>query len=156
MDISKLGFDIGALHAGYRNRVFSPADVVREAFRRIHERGDDYVWTELVCEQTAIEAAHRLETEFQGKVTALRRLSDDGKLYKATNPVDRDPNITKDYRQNMIDRIYRQYNEQNPEFYAFYRSLDAYVKSFKNKSDVLVLEPNSEFFKYLKNSKPSK
>jgi membrane protease subunit HflC len=30
------------------------------------------------------------------------------------------------------------------------------VKSFKNKSDVLVLEPNSEFFKYLKNSKPAK
>jgi membrane protease subunit HflC len=46
--------------------------------------------------------------------------------------------------------------EQNPEFYAFYRSLDAYTKSFKNKSDVLVLEPNSEFFKYLKSSKPSK
>jgi membrane protease subunit HflC len=52
--------------------------------------------------------------------------------------------------------IYARAYEQNPEFYAFYRSLDAYTKSFKNKSDVLVLEPNSEFFKYLKNSKPSK
>ncbi|PKO83040.1 MAG: protease modulator HflC [Betaproteobacteria bacterium HGW-Betaproteobacteria-11] len=40
----------------------------------------------------------------------------------------------------------------NPEFYAFYRSLEAYRGSFKNKSDVLVIEPNSEFFKYLKNS----
>jgi membrane protease subunit HflC len=40
---------------------------------------------------------------------------------------------------------------QNPEFYAFYRSLDAYTKSFKNKSDVMVLEPSSEFFKYMKN-----
>jgi membrane protease subunit HflC len=40
--------------------------------------------------------------------------------------------------------------EMNPEFYAFYRSLEAYRASFKNKSDVLVLEPNSEFFKYLK------
>jgi len=46
--------------------------------------------------------------------------------------------------------------EQNPEFYAFYRSLEAYRQSFKNKGDVLVLEPNSEFFKYFKNSKPSK
>ncbi len=52
--------------------------------------------------------------------------------------------------------IYAKAYEINPEFYAFYRSLDAYVKSFKSKSDVLVLEPNSEFFKYLKNSKPSK
>ena len=41
---------------------------------------------------------------------------------------------------------------QNPEFYSFYRSLDAYRNSFRNKSDVLVLEPTSEFFKYLKGS----
>ncbi|MDO9114427.1 MAG: protease modulator HflC [Polaromonas sp.] len=41
---------------------------------------------------------------------------------------------------------------QNPEFYAFYRSLEAYRQSFKNKSDVLVLEPSSEFFKYMKSS----
>jgi len=40
--------------------------------------------------------------------------------------------------------------EINPEFYAFYRSLEAYRASFRNRSDVLVLEPNSEFFKYLK------
>lgn len=41
---------------------------------------------------------------------------------------------------------------QNPEFYSFYRSLEAYRSSFRNKSDLLVIEPNSEFFKYLKNS----
>ena len=52
--------------------------------------------------------------------------------------------------------IYARAYEQNAEFYAFYRSLEAYKQSFKNKSDVLVLEPNSEFFKYLKNSKPGK
>ncbi len=41
---------------------------------------------------------------------------------------------------------------QNPEFYAFYRSLEAYRSSFRSKSDVMVLEPNSEFFKYLKST----
>ena len=56
------------------------------------------------------------KTEFAKKAAALQRLSDEGELYKASNPVDRDPNITKNYRQDMIDRIYRQYNEQNPEF----------------------------------------
>ena len=45
---------------------------------------------------------------------------------------------------------------QNPEFYAFYRSLEAYRSSFKNKSDVMVMEPNSEFFKYLKSSGKAK
>jgi membrane protease subunit HflC len=40
--------------------------------------------------------------------------------------------------------------QANPEFYAFYRSLEAYKQSLKNKSDVLVLDPNSEFFRYFK------
>ena len=48
--------------------------------------------------------------------------------------------------------IYGQAFSQNPEFYSFYRSLEAYRGSFKNKNDVLVVEPNSEFFKYMKGS----
>jgi membrane protease subunit HflC len=47
--------------------------------------------------------------------------------------------------------IYAQAYSLNPEFYAFYRSLDAYKESFRNRSDVLVLDPNSEFFKYFRN-----
>ncbi|MGP1679619.1 MAG: protease modulator HflC [Burkholderiales bacterium] len=45
---------------------------------------------------------------------------------------------------------YAQAYGQNTEFYAFYRSLEAYRSSFKDRSDLLVLEPNSDFFKYLK------
>ena len=41
---------------------------------------------------------------------------------------------------------------QNPEFYAFYRSLEAYKATFRSKSDVMVLDPSSEFFQYLKQS----
>ncbi len=41
---------------------------------------------------------------------------------------------------------------QNPEFYAFYRSLEAYRQSFGQKSDLLVVDPSADFFKYLKNS----
>jgi modulator of FtsH protease HflC len=52
--------------------------------------------------------------------------------------------------------VYSQAYGKNPEFYAFYRSLEAYKNSFKNKSDVMVLEPNSEFFKYMRNSKAGK
>ncbi len=48
--------------------------------------------------------------------------------------------------------IYSDAFGSNPEFYAFYRSMDAYQKSFRNKSDILVVEPNSDFFRYLKNS----
>ncbi|MBL3527089.1 MAG: protease modulator HflC [gamma proteobacterium endosymbiont of Lamellibrachia anaximandri] len=47
--------------------------------------------------------------------------------------------------------IYAEAYEQDSEFYAFYRSLNAYKKSFNNRSDVMVLQPDSDFFRYLKN-----
>lgn len=47
-------------------------------------------------------------------------------------------------------RIYAQSFGQNPEFFKFYRSLEAYRASFKNRNDMLVIDPNSEFFKYFK------
>jgi membrane protease subunit HflC len=46
--------------------------------------------------------------------------------------------------------IYAGAYQSNAEFYSFYRSIEAYKQSFKSKSDVLVLEPSSEFFKYLR------
>ncbi len=49
--------------------------------------------------------------------------------------------------------IYNQSYSRNPEFYAFYRSQEAYKNSFKNKSDVMVLDPNSDFFKYMRSPK---
>jgi membrane protease subunit HflC len=39
----------------------------------------------------------------------------------------------------------------NPEFYSLYRSLNAYKESFKNKEDILIVDPSADFFKYLKN-----
>ena len=47
-------------------------------------------------------------------------------------------------------QIYAQAFGQNPEFAQFYRSLEAYRASFANRSDLLVIDPSSEFFKYMK------
>jgi membrane protease subunit HflC len=46
--------------------------------------------------------------------------------------------------------IYAQAYGVNPEFYSFYRSLEAYRATFRNKSDVMVLDPGSEFLRYMK------
>ena len=48
--------------------------------------------------------------------------------------------------------IYSQAFSQNPEFYSFYRSMEAYKSSFRSRSDLLLLEPNSDFFKYLRDA----
>ncbi len=39
----------------------------------------------------------------------------------------------------------------SPEFYSFYRSLTAYKKTFSEKQDVLIIQPDSDFFKYFNN-----
>jgi membrane protease subunit HflC len=49
-------------------------------------------------------------------------------------------------------QTYAQSFGKNPEFYKFYRSLEAYRASFKNRSDVMVVDANSDFFKYFKGS----
>ena len=49
--------------------------------------------------------------------------------------------------------IYANAYNQDSEFYAFYRSLNAYKNSFSDTGDVMVLEPNSDFFRYLKDQK---
>ncbi len=41
---------------------------------------------------------------------------------------------------------------RNPEFFDFYRSLEAYKQSFKNKSDIMVVDPSASFFKYFTGS----
>ncbi|MDG1015287.1 MAG: protease modulator HflC [Woeseiaceae bacterium] len=52
--------------------------------------------------------------------------------------------------------IYADAYNQDPEFYAFYRSIDAYRNSIGNSNDIMVIDPNNEFFRYLNNSSSSK
>ena len=64
----------------------------------------------------------------------------------------REAQNTKGQGDAKAAEVYSQAYSKNPEFYAFYRSLEAYRNSFKSKSDVMVLEPSSDFFKYMRNS----
>ena len=49
--------------------------------------------------------------------------------------------------------IYAESFSQDPEFYEFTRSMKAYVETFENKSDVMLIDSDSEFFKYLNDKK---
>ncbi len=53
------------------------------------------------------------------------------------------------------NKVFAEAFERDPEFFAFYRSMKAYPKSLEGKDTTLVLTPNSEFFKYLKDSSGS-
>lgn len=68
----------------------------------------------------------------------------------------REAQKTKGEGDAKAAEIYNQSYSRNPEFYAFYRSQEAYKNSFKSKSDVMVLDPNSDFFKYMRTPKKTK
>lgn len=55
----------------------------------------------------------------------------------------------------LATEVYAKAYGQDPEFYEFYRSLMAYRDAFDNKHDVLVLQPDSEFFKYFNSTTPA-
>jgi membrane protease subunit HflC len=59
---------------------------------------------------------------------------------------------TKGEGDAKASAIYAGAYSQNPEFFSFYRSLEAYKATFKTKGDVMVLDPSADFFQYLKQS----
>jgi membrane protease subunit HflC len=63
----------------------------------------------------------------------------------------RDAQRIKGEGDALASRIYAEAFQRNPEFYSFYRSMEAYRQSLRSKADVMVLDPSSDFFKYLKN-----
>jgi membrane protease subunit HflC len=48
--------------------------------------------------------------------------------------------------------IYAGAFNQNPEFYSFYRSMEAYRSTFRGRNDLMLLEPNSDFLRYFRDS----
>jgi len=65
----------------------------------------------------------------------------------------RDAQRIKGEGDGKASAIYGEAYGRNPEFYAFYRSMESYRNSFRNKTDLMVVQPNSEFFRYMKSSK---
>jgi modulator of FtsH protease HflC len=63
----------------------------------------------------------------------------------------RDAQKTKGEGDAIASRAYAEAFGRNPEFFSFYRSMEAYRSSLRSKADVMVLDPSSDFFKYLKN-----
>ncbi len=82
-------------------------------------------------------------------------------LIRSTADKDRTVLLANAYRDGQIIRgegdaraagIYANAYTKDAEFYSFYRSIDAYKKSMGNAGDLLVLDPNNEFFRYLNQS----
>lgn len=133
-DARKIGVQIVDVRL---KRVELPTEVSEAVYRRM-EAERKRVANELRSEGSAEAEKIRADADRQREIIIAEAYRDAQKIKgegdaKATN-------------------TYAQAFGQNPEFYAFYRSLEAYRGSFKTKNDVLVIEPNSEFFKYMKST----
>jgi membrane protease subunit HflC len=87
----------------------------------------------------------------EGEKDALRIRADvDRKRIEMLANAQRDSLRTKGEGDAAAAVIYARAYNRNPEFYAFYRSLQAYKATIGKEGDVLVISPDSDFFKYLK------
>ena len=104
----------------------------------------------------------RMESERRRVANELRSLGQaESEKIRADADRQREVILADAYRQAQklkgegdakASAIYAQAYGGNPEFYSFYRSLEAYKATFKGRNDVMVLDPSSDFFKYWKNS----
>jgi membrane protease subunit HflC len=133
-DARKIGVEIVDVRL---KRVELPNEVSEAVYRRM-EAERKRVANELRSEGSAEAEKIRADADRQREIIIANAYRDAQKI--------------KGEGDAQATAIYGQAFNQNPEFYSFYRSLEAYRASFKNKSDLLVVEPGSEFFKYMKGS----
>lgn len=88
----------------------------------------------------------------QGEAEAVRiRANADRESVVLVSSAERDASqIRGEGDATAADTYAKAYN-QNPEFYALYRSLNAYKQTFNSRSDILLIQPNSDFFRYFNN-----
>ena len=106
----------------------------------------------------------RMESERRRVANELRSLGQaDSEKIRADADRQREIIIAEAYRQAQklkgegdakAASIYAAAYGANPEFFAFYRSLEAYRSTFRGRSDMLVLDPGSDFFRYFRGNGP--
>jgi membrane protease subunit HflC len=150
--------------SGAREKIM--ADVQKKADADMRAMGVEIIDVRLKRVDLPAEVSEavyrRMETERKRVANELRSQgAADAEKIKADADRQREVIVAEAYRDAQKIKgegdakaaaIYAQAFGQNPEFFAFYRSMDAYTKVFKSKSDILVVEPNSDFFKYLKSA----
>ncbi len=117
-------------------RIEFPPKVSDKIFRRM-ETERTRIAKELRAEGN--ESAARITSEADRQVTIIK-----AEAFKKAEQ-------TRGEGDAQSASIYAQAYSKNKEFYSFYRSLNAYSNTFSSTSDIMVVEPDSDFFNYFKN-----
>ncbi len=130
--------DLGASLVDFRVKQVEFMDEVRNS-----------VYLQMAAERARIAAERRAE----GRAAAEeKRANADRQVTVILADAYRDSQKIRGEGDAKAADIYAKAYNKDPEFYAFYRSIDAYRKSMGQSGDVLVLDPKNEFFRYLNQS----
>ncbi len=119
------------------NRIEFPAEVNDKVFARMNS------------ERKRIAVGYRASGESKA---AILRSNADRKARVEIAEAQKEAERLRGEGDAKAAEVYANSFNQAPEFYKFYRSLEAYKNVFQNKQDVMVLKPDSDFFKYFRNS----
>jgi len=115
-------------------RIDLPQEVSSQVFRRMTAERE--------------QAARELRSTGKERAEKIRASADRERTIELANAY-RDAEELRGEGDAKAASIYADAYQRDPEFYAFVRSLNAYKNAFANKGDILLVEPDSDFFKYL-------
>lgn len=105
------------------------------------------IFQRMRAERTAVAKEHRARGMEKSEII---RADVDAKVTVMVAEAERNSRTTRGEGDALAAKVYAEAYNKNAEFFSFVRSLEAYNRSFNSKSDILVVQPDSEFFQYMK------
>lgn len=133
--------DLGVYVVDFRMKKINLPDEISES-----------IYRRMRAERESVARKHRSQGREKAEVIKAQ-----AELEVATilAEADQTARVTRGDADAQAAKIYSSEYNKDPEFFSFLRSLRAYEKSFSSKSDILVLDPNSEFFQYMNDARGS-
>ncbi|MEL7293169.1 MAG: protease modulator HflC [Pseudomonadota bacterium] len=107
------------------------------------------IYRRMRAERESVARRHRSQGREKAEVI---RAQADLEVATVLAEADKTARVTRGEADAKSAKIYSDAYNKDPEFFSFMRSLKAYEKSFSDKSDILVLDPKSDFFQYMNNA----
>ncbi len=144
-----------ALQSASSSRVDLGIEVVDVRIKAINlpTEVSNSIYDRMRAERTAVAKEHRSQGQEQAEII---RATIDAKVTIMLAEAQKNAHTVRGEGDAAAAKIYASTYEKDAEFYSFYRSLEAYEKSFNSKNDIMVIKPDSDFFHYLKDGSKGK
>ena len=108
------------------------------------------IFARMEAERHAVAREHRSRGMEEAEII---RADVDARVTVMLADAERNSRTVRGEGDAQAAKVYADVYNKNAEFFSFIRSLDAYRNSFKNKDDIMVIQPDNDFFKYMKSDK---